>query len=477
MSTSPAPAPEPDPAAAAPTDALDTLDGPGGPAITAGPADTADAVDTADAADTTGAASATGAAGPPPGCPAHQGPAVVRLGDPVFQTDPTRAYREMRRDHGPVVPIVLEGGVPAWLVIGYRELHQLLADPVLFSRDSDLWNQWDRIPADWPLRPSIGQKQPSILYTVGERHRVRSAMLSDALEEVDPFALRRYAELYADELVDGFCTEGRADIVHRYAALLPVRVLAKVFGFADELGPGLVTALNDMMDGGARALAGQRHLATSMGELLAGKRAAPGDDVASLLLENTHGFTDEEISEDLMVLVTAGHQPTADWIGNSLRLMLTDERFAVSLAGGRHSVAEAMNEVLWEDTPSQNIAGRWATRDTSIGDRLIKAGDMLVLGFAGANFDPQVRTDGSALTGGNNAFFSFGHGEHRCPFPAQETAEVIARTAIEVLLDRLPDLDLAVPESALTWRPSPFMRGLTSLPVTFTPAPVYGDSR
>ncbi|WP_289490241.1 hypothetical protein, partial [Klebsiella pneumoniae] len=67
--------------------------------------------------------------------------------------------------------------------------------------------------------------------------------------------------------------------------------------------------------------------------------AAPGDDVASLLLENTHGFTDEEISEDLMVLVTAGHQPTADWIGNSLRLMLTDERFAVSLAGGRHSVA------------------------------------------------------------------------------------------------------------------------------------------
>ena len=97
-----------------------------------------------------------------------------------------------------------------------------------------------------------------------------------------------------------------------------------------------------------------------------------------------------------------------------------------------------MNEVLWEDTPTQNVAGRWASRDTQLGGRHIRAGDLLLLGLAAANADPQVRTDGSALTGGNNAFLSFGHGEHRCPFPAQETAEVIARTGIEVLLDRLP---------------------------------------
>ncbi|WP_030640738.1 MULTISPECIES: cytochrome P450 [Streptomyces] len=398
-------------------------------------------------------------------------PDAVPLSGPRFQTEPARLYREMRRDHGAVVPVLLDGGIPAWLVLGYRELHQVTGDPVLFSRDSDLWNQWENIPADWPLLPMIGHKQPSILYTVGERHRQRAAMISNALEAVDPFELRAHAERFADELIDALCAAGEADLVAQYAMLLPVRVLARLYGFPDEDGPGLVTALNDMIDGRERALAGQAHLAASMGQLLADRKKEPAADVVSRMLADESGFSDEEIAQDLMVMMAAGHQPTADWIGNSLRLMLTDDRFAASLFGGRNSVAEAMNEVLWEDTPTQNVAGRWAARDTHLGGRRVKAGDLLLLGLQGANSDPQVRTDASALTGGNNAHFSFGHGEHRCPFPAQEVAEVIARTGIEVVLDRLPDIDLTVPADSLTRRPSPWLRGLTRLPVRFTPVP------
>ncbi|QGV79989.1 cytochrome P450 [Streptomyces ficellus] len=402
--------------------------------------------------------------------------APVPLSGTRFQTEPAQLYREMRREHGAVAPVLLDGDVPAWLVLDYRELHQVTGDPVLFSRDSDLWNQWDRIPADWPLLPMIGRKQPSILYTVGERHRRRAAMVADALESVDPFTLRRYAEEYADGLVDAFCGAGEAELIAQYAMLLPVRVLVKIYGVPDEQGPGLVTALNDMIDGRERALAGQQHLAESVFGLLAAKRAEPGEDVASRMLADPSGFTVEEMAQDLMVMMAAGHQPTADWIGNSLRLMLTDDRFAASLSGGRHSVAEAMNEVLWADTPTQNVAGRWASRDTHLGGRHIRAGDLLLLGLAAANADPQVHIDNAALTGGNSAHFSFGHGEHRCPFPAQEIAEVIARTGIEVLLDRLPDLDLAVPAGALTRRPSPWLRGMTDLPVTFTPTPALGGT-
>ncbi|MEU6600075.1 cytochrome P450 [Streptomyces flaveolus] len=398
-------------------------------------------------------------------------PDAVPLSGPRFQTEPARLYREMRRHHGAVVPVLLDGGIPAWLVLGYRELHQVTGDPVLFSRDSDLWNQWENIPTDWPLLPMIGHKQPSILYTVGERHRQRAAMISNALEAVDPFELRAHAERFADELIDALCAAGEADLVAQYAMLLPVRVLARLYGFPDEDGPGLVTALNDMIDGRERALAGQAHLAASMGQLLADRKKEPAADVVSRMLADESGFSDEEIAQDLMVMMAAGHQPTADWIGNSLRLMLTDDRFAASLFGGRNSVAEAMNEVLWEDTPTQNVAGRWAARDTHLGGRRVKAGDLLLLGLQGANSDPQVRTDASALTGGNNAHFSFGHGEHRCPFPAQEVAEVIARTGIEVVLDRLPDIDLAVPADSLTRRPSPWLRGLTRLPLRFTPVP------
>ncbi|BFO22497.1 cytochrome P450 [Streptomyces sp. KM77-8] len=385
-------------------------------------------------------------------------------------------YREMRREHGSVVPVLLDGDAPAWLVLGYRELHQVTGDPVLFSRDSELWNQWDSVPGDWPLLPMIGRRQASILYTVGERHRERAGMLVTALEAVDLYELRGYAEKFADELIDGICTEGSADLIADFAMLLPVRVLARIFGFSDEEGPGLVTALNDMIDGGERAIAGQTRLFTSMTELVASRKGAPADDVASRMLADTSGFTEEEIVQDLMVMLAAGHQPTADWIGNSLRLMLTDSRFAASLFGGRNSIAEAMNEVLWEDTPSQVVAARWASRDTRLGGRRVRAGDMLLLGLQGANSDPQVRTDGSALTGGNGAHFSFGHGEHRCPFPAQEIAEVIARTAIEVVLDRLPDIDLAVPAADLARRPSPWLRGLSALTVTFTPTPALGGS-
>ncbi|MGW7261834.1 cytochrome P450 [Streptomyces sp. NPDC054842] len=402
--------------------------------------------------------------------------APVPLSGPRFQTDPAALYREMRREHGAVTPVVLDGDIPAWLVLGYRELHQVTGDPALFSRDSDLWNQWDRVPDDWPLLPMIGRKQPSILYTVGERHRERAAMISNALEGVDPFELRAHAEKFADELIDAVCAKGETDIIGDYAALLPVRVLARLYGFSDEEGPGLVTALNDMINGREGALEGQRHLASSMARLLAERKAEPAHDVVSRMLADPSGFTDEEIMQDLMVMMAAGHQPTADWIGNSLRLMLTDERFAASLFGGRNSVAEAMNEVLWEDTPTQNVAGRWASRDTQLGGRRVRAGDLLLLGLQGANSDPQVRTDGSALTGGNNAHFSFGHGEHRCPFPAQEVAEVIARTGIEVVLDRLPDIDLAVPADALARRPSPWLRGLTELPVRFTPTPALGGT-
>ncbi|MFI0981174.1 cytochrome P450 [Streptomyces sp. NPDC021093] len=426
---------------------------------------------------------------PPPGCPAHAAAAgaeavatgsedeaetSVPLSGPRFQSEPSALYRELRREHGPVVPVTLAGDIPAWLVIGYREVHQLTTDATLFSRDSALWNQWDNLPPNWPLAPMISREQPSILYTVGERHQARTGMISDALEGVDAHELRRYAEEFADSLIDMFCTSGETDIISRYAMLLPVRVIAKMYGVPDDQGPDLVAALIDMIDGRGRALAGQQHVQQTIMALIAEKSQFPGPDVASRMLANTQGFSAVDAAQDLMVMAAAGHQPTADWIGNTLRLMLTDDRFTASLSGGRHSVAEAMNEVLWEDTPTQNVAGRWAARDTRLGGRAIAAGDLLILGLAAANADPQVRTDASVLTGGNNAFFSFGHGEHRCPFPAQEIAEVIARTAVEVLLDRLPDIDLAVPAEDLARRPSAWLRGMTALPVTFTPTPALG---
>lgn len=414
-------------------------------------------------------------AAPPPACPAHAD--APQLGGPGFHTDPAAKYREMRRSYGPVAPVLLEGGVPAWLVLGYRELHHVTSNSAVFGRDSRRWNAWGQIPQDWPLLPMIGYEQPSILYAEGTEHQRRSTVLCDALDGVDPFELSNHAEQLADRLIDEFCGSGEADLIARYAKLLPLLVLARIYGFSDEEGAGMVRASNAIVDGQGDALEGMQYMYVSTQQLVAARRAAPGNDVTSRMVTHSIQFGDEELIQDLLVLAVAGHQPTADWIGNTLRLMLTDERFAASLGGGRRSIGQAMNEVLWEDTPTQNVAGRWATRDTQLGGQHIRAGDLLLLGVAAANADPEVRPDAHSLPEGNSAFLSFGHGDHRCPYPAQEIAETIARTGVEVLLDRLPDVELAVPAQELTRRPSPWLRGMTDLPVRFSPVPIAGDGR
>ncbi|MGY3678612.1 cytochrome P450 [Streptomyces sp. TE33382] len=424
--------------------------------------------------------SPTAPASPAGGCPAGGAPGAVPLGGADSGAEPQALYRSMRREHGPVVPVELPGGIPAWLVIGYRELHQVTSDGELFPRDVSLWNQWGRVPEDWPLLPMVGQPMPSIYFTAGAEHRRHAEMVGPALEGADPFEIRAHCEQLADRLIDGICIRGTADLIAEFAVPLPVLVLARLVGFPDAEGADIARVLGDLADGGAGAQEAHARFAEHMRRLVAAKRSAPGEDVTSRMLAHPERFTDEEYALDLMAITAAGHLTTADWIGNSMRLMLTEDQFAASLSGGRHSVAEAMNEVLWEDGPTQILAGRWAARDTHLGGRNIRRGDMLLLGLGAANADPHIRQQfpskgGRPGQGGNSAHLAFSHGEYRCPFPAQEIAETIARTGIEILLDRLPDLELAVAAQDLVRRPSAFLRGMTALPVRFTPVRTTGD--
>lgn len=408
------------------------------------------------------------AGSPPPGYPDHHD--AVPLYGPRYQTRPVELYREMRREHGPVVPVMLEGDIPAWLVIGYRELHHVLSNPELFSRDCRRWNVWDRVPPDWPLMAFIAY-QPSVLFTDGAEHERHASAIRSALSGVDQFELRFQCERIADGLIDSFAGSGNADLMTQFAHPLPVLVAAWMFGLPEDEAPDLARDVVEAMNGSVEAY--QRFAATMM-RLLQNKRENPGPDIPSRMLAHTSNLTDEELTHDLIITLTAGQDAMANWIGNTLRLMLTDDRFALTLAGGRRSVGQALNEVLWEDSPGQNSLGRWATRDTQLGGRHIRTGDGVVLSLAGANSDPAIRPDPHAGPGGNHAHMAFAHGEHRCPHPAPELAEVMAQVAVEVLLDRLPDTVLAVDSEDLVWRPSMQMRGLMALPVAFTPAYVAG---
>lgn len=404
-----------------------------------------------------------------PGCPAHEG--AVRLGGLQYQQTPSELYRALRREHGAVAPVLLDGDIPAWLVLGYSDVAYVTNHDELFARDSRRWNQWENIPQDWPLLPYVGY-QPSVLFTEGDEHRRRAGVITEALEGVDQFELARGCRQIADQLIAGFAGSGQAELMAGYAHALPMRVAVQMCGMPTSGvdTQQLVDDLRISLDAaeGDDPVAAYARVGERLRQLVKDKRASPGPDVTSRMLLHPAGLTDEEIVQDLISVIAAAQQPTANWICNTLRLLLTDERFAVNVSGGRLSVGEALNEVLWLDTPTQNFIGRWAVRDTQLGGRQIRAGDCLVLGLAAANTDPQIWPE--ARVGAENAaHLSFSNGEHRCPYPAPLLADVMARTAVETLLERLPDLVLAVAPDELTWRPSIWMRGLAALPVQFTP--------
>ncbi|MCO5997251.1 cytochrome P450 [Actinoallomurus rhizosphaericola] len=386
-----------------------------------------------------------------------------------FVEDTDELYREMRRDHGPVVPVLLEGGEPAWLVIGYREAHRVLTDSQLFARDPYRCHGPEYVPPQ-----NLGYLPGILMFLDGPVHARRAGAVSAALAEVDQFELRADCERFSDRLIDVFATAGEADLIEQYAYHMPVLVMGSLLGLPDSELVAFADDMKKMNDGREEAIEAFGRYVVRMTSLLASKREWPGADVTSHMIANATDVTDEELIQDLLVVLSGGQENTAHWIGNTLRLMLTDDRFSLTLSGGRRSVGQALNEVMWEASPVKTAPARWAVRETQLGGRTIRAGDVVVVGPAGANTDPRIRPDAHGDAAGNHAHLGFGTGEHGCPHPAPELAQVMAQTAVEVLLDRLPDVRLAVPEHELEWRPAFHIRGLSALPVRFRPTHVVG---
>ena len=395
---------------------------------------------------------------------------AVPLYGPRFAEDTEELFREMRREHGPVVPVLLEGGDPAWLVIGYREAHRVLADGRTFARDPYRVHGPEYAPP-----PAVGYLPGMLMFLDGEVHERRVGAVAAALAEVDQFRLRGDCERFADRLIDTFASAGEAELMEQYAYRMPTLVMGGMLGLADSELMGVAQDMKTMSDAREDAMDAFVRFSATITRLIEAKRARAGLDVMSHLLEYSTGGTDDELIQDILVVISGSQENTANWIGNTLRLMLTDDRFALTLSGGRRSVGQALNEVLWEDTPVKAAPGRWAIRDTELGGQVIRAGDVVVVGLAGASADPRVRAAVDIDSGGNHAHLAFGTGDHGCPHPAPELAEVMARTAIEVLLDRLPDLRLAIPAEKLEWRPAFHARALSALPVRFTPTYAMAD--
>ncbi|NGO06812.1 cytochrome P450 [Streptomyces sp. HC44] len=404
----------------------------------------------------------------PKGCPvAHGGAAdVTRLYGPEAAVDPHGIYARLRKEHGPVAPVLLEGDVPAWLVLGYRENRRVLDNPRQFTRDSRIWRDWTegRVDTASPLLQMVGWR-PDCVSQDGEPHRRLRGAVTDNLQAVASRGIRRHVTHFANQQIDAFANEGSADLVAEYAEHLPMLVLTRLFGLPQGEGRTLAESCAQVIKGGAEALVHNDRILRILGELAERKRLEPGSDFTTGLLEHHAGLDDDEILQHLRLVLIAAHTTTSNLLARVLQLILTDTTRLAGLVSGQLNISAVVEEVMWNTPPLAVLPGRFATADLELGGHRIQEGDLLVLGLTAGNVDPEIRPDVGVSVHGNQSHLAFSGGPHECP--GQNIGQAIIETAVDVLLHRLPGLRLAVAPEELTSTASTWEARLDRLPVEF----------
>ena len=403
---------------------------------------------------------------PPPGCPAHQ--ALAPLYGEEFASRPEHVYEQLRQRYGPVAPVHLDGGIPAWLVLGYHEYRQVLCDPRRFAADPHHWPLFadGQIPADWPLMPLLDPGMPTPHHNDGLAHDRLRGTVTYSLDRLDPRTTRRRIEHAADELIDAFAGDGHADLIPQYAGLLPAAVVARLLGLPRQDANALIGRVRTILDEGSEAPQAQAQISAVLQDLVADRAATPAPDLTSYMLQSPHQMEHGEIIGLVWMLLLAGLEMCQSVIAYTTVRVLTSA-LRSELNGGRTTIPDAITHTLWHTPPVNAHLGRVAREDVRLGNVLVRRGDMVILGTSAASADPAIDRQQAAASG-NRAYPAFGAGPHVCP--ATDLAIAIISTATDQLLHRLPDLRLDVPADQLPRRASLTIQGLSSLPVRFRPA-------
>ncbi|SUA81288.1 Cytochrome P450 107B1 [Nocardia otitidiscaviarum] len=387
----------------------------------------------------------------------------IPIYDPAFAADPHGAYRRMRSEYGSLVPVEMWPGLPATLVINYATAVRILGDSDRFPADPSIWQR--TAPSGCPIMPMV-EARPNAIRTTGAAHARYRAALNDALAGIDLYAVRSMVERSAIPLVNTFCADGRADVLSQYALPLVFSVFCEILGCPPEIGTRVAAASAAMFDGVDTATVNAQ-MGEALFDLTALKRAHPGDDVTTRLVRHPAALTDEEMVHQLVLLFAAGVEPPLNLVANTLLLMMTDDRFTSGGQGIPLTTRSAIDERLATDPPMANYCITYPRQPTLIDGVWLPAHEPVIISMAACNTDPELNTGTFVDNGWNLAFSS---GDHACPDHARPYGILLAQDIIDQLLDLLPDITLAVREEDLVWRPGPFHRALTELPVVFPPA-------
>jgi cytochrome P450 len=275
----------------------------------------------------------------------------------------------------------------------------------------------------------------------------------------------------AREILDDPALAGQEiDLVEKVSAEMPLRVLADLFGMPREdrhlmfewsnalLGAENPDAAQHAQES-AMALAGMMAYGLAMAE---DRRKDPRDDIISRIVNaevDGERLDDSEFSMFWLLLVVAGNETTRNAVTGSVVALHEHGQWGWLREHPEH-MPSAINELLRYVSPVQQFR-RTATRDVTLGDQDVRAGDKVVIWFGAANRDPAVFADPDRLDllRDPNPHVAFGVGPHHClgaHLARMEMAEML-----KALLERAPNMTVGEPVRVA----SNFINGIAHLPV------------
>jgi cytochrome P450 len=347
--------------------------------------------------------------------------------------DPYPVYKRLR-DEEPALPVNTLMGV-VYMITRYDDVLAVLKDGRRFSSRANARG----------IGIVMGR---TILEMEGKEH-VRHRNI------ISPFFSPRAMKAEMPELVsgivhrliDGFAGDGHADLVQQFTFTFPMEVMASIIGVpVDDYHAFHRMALDliSVGDDPARGFQAAQDLVAYLTPLMEARRAEPRGDLLSKLMhaevEGSH-LTDEEVLGFLRLLLPAGAETTYRLTGSCLFALLRHPEVYEAVRADRSTIDRLIQETLRWESPVQFVS-REATEDLEISGRPVPAGALLSVTVGSANRDERhfADPDRFALDRKNDDHLAFGFGAHFCA--GSHLALLEARTALNALLDRLPNLRL-----------------------------------
>ena len=376
-------------------------------------------------------------------------------------------YAQLRRQE-PVARVRLPFGEDAWLATRYQDVKVVLGDP-RFSRAASVGRDEPRTSPQ-PIGGGILSMDPPDHSRL--RRLVAKAFTARRVEQ-----LRPVTAAIAGELVDAMRTAGPpADLVEHFSTPLPVRVICRLLGVpaSDQhlfrTWSEAIISTTSLPPETVIEYLGSLH--AYMAGLIAQRREVATDDLIGAMVqardEDNDRLTEQEMVELAAGLLAAGHETTVTQLSNFVYVLLTHPEQLAVLRARPELVPGAVEELLrFVPLGAAAAFARYATVDLELGGVRIRAGEPVIAAMSAANRDATVfgEPDRLDITREAGPHLGFGHGVHHCL--GAQLARMELQVALGTLLDRLPDLALAVDEKDLEWKSGLLVRGLRSLPVTW----------